>query len=185
MSKVLTNPTLGYYTTQEPFGAAGDFITAPEVSQMFGELIGAWCAHTWAQMASPERVCLVEMGPGAGHPDEGSAARCFRRQKRLPKRWRCIWWRSVIVCAKSNAKLWAIPPSPGTSRWPTFHLMYRWCWSPTSCSTLCRSDNSSAPPGWCERLVMWPLLRATTAQPAMASLCVDERAIRRRRHAAA
>ncbi len=66
MSKVLTHPTLGYYTTQEPFGAAGDFITAPEVSQMFGELIGAWCAHTWAQMASPERVCLVEMGPGRG-----------------------------------------------------------------------------------------------------------------------
>ena len=66
MSEVLTHPTLGYYTTQEPFGAAGDFITAPEVSQMFGELIGAWCAHTWAQMASPERVCLVEMGPGRG-----------------------------------------------------------------------------------------------------------------------
>ena len=66
MSEALTHPTLGYYTTREPFGAAGDFITAPEVSQIFGELIGAWCAHTWAQIGSPDRVCLVEMGPGRG-----------------------------------------------------------------------------------------------------------------------
>ena len=66
MAQVLTHPTLGYYTTQEPFGAAGDFITAPEVSQMFGELIGVWCAHTWAQMGSPARVYLTEAGPGRG-----------------------------------------------------------------------------------------------------------------------
>jgi NADH dehydrogenase [ubiquinone] 1 alpha subcomplex assembly factor 7 len=66
MAQVLTHPTLGYYTTQEPFGVAGDFITAPEVSQMFGELIGVWCAHTWAQMGSPDRVCLTEAGPGRG-----------------------------------------------------------------------------------------------------------------------
>jgi len=66
MAQVLTHPTLGYYTTQEPFGVAGDFITAPEVSQMFGELIGVWCVHTWAQMGSPDRVCLTEAGPGRG-----------------------------------------------------------------------------------------------------------------------
>ena len=66
MSQVLTHPTLGYYARREPFGVAGDFITAPEVSQMFGELIGVWCAHAWAAMGSPERVCLVEMGPGRG-----------------------------------------------------------------------------------------------------------------------
>jgi SAM-dependent MidA family methyltransferase len=66
MGQVLTHPTLGYYTTQEPFGEAGDFITAPEVSQMFGELIGVWCAQTWTQMGSPDRVCLTEAGPGRG-----------------------------------------------------------------------------------------------------------------------
>jgi len=66
MAQVLTHPTLGYYTTQEPFGVTGDFITAPEVSQMFGEMIGVWCAHTWAQMGNPPRVCLTEAGPGRG-----------------------------------------------------------------------------------------------------------------------
>jgi NADH dehydrogenase [ubiquinone] 1 alpha subcomplex assembly factor 7 len=64
MAQALTHPTLGYYATREPFGEAGDFITAPEVSQMFGELIGVWCAHTWESMGSPPRVHLVEMGPG-------------------------------------------------------------------------------------------------------------------------
>jgi NADH dehydrogenase [ubiquinone] 1 alpha subcomplex assembly factor 7 len=47
-------------------GAAGDFITAPEVSQMFGELIGLWCAETWRQMGAPARVVLAELGPGRG-----------------------------------------------------------------------------------------------------------------------
>ena len=66
MAEVLTHPTLGYYAAREPFGQAGDFITAPEVSQMFGELIGVWCAHTWETMGSPPRANLVEMGPGRG-----------------------------------------------------------------------------------------------------------------------
>jgi NADH dehydrogenase [ubiquinone] 1 alpha subcomplex assembly factor 7 len=56
----------GYYTTRDPFGARGDFITAPEVSQMFGELIGLWMSTIWKQMGAPENVRLIELGPGRG-----------------------------------------------------------------------------------------------------------------------
>ena len=52
--------------TRDPFGAAGDFITAPEISQMFGELIGLWAAAVWRQMGSPENIRLIELGPGRG-----------------------------------------------------------------------------------------------------------------------
>ena len=47
-------------------GAAGDFVTAPEISQMFGELIGLWCAERWQALGAPERVILAELGPGRG-----------------------------------------------------------------------------------------------------------------------
>ena len=56
----------GYYMTRDPLGARGDFITAPEVSQMFGELIGLWAAAVWKQMGAPENVRLIELGPGRG-----------------------------------------------------------------------------------------------------------------------
>ena len=66
MELCLGHPQHGYYATRDPFGAQGDFVTAPEVSQMFGELIGAWTAAVWQQMESPQRVHLVELGPGRG-----------------------------------------------------------------------------------------------------------------------
>ena len=66
MAEALTDPEAGYYMTGDPFGARGDFVTAPEVSQMFGELIGLWCADTWARMGRPDPVFLVELGPGRG-----------------------------------------------------------------------------------------------------------------------
>lgn len=66
MREALLHPRHGYYTTREPFGIAGDFITAPEISQVFGELIGLWCAAVWQQIGSPSRVALVEFGPGRG-----------------------------------------------------------------------------------------------------------------------
>ncbi len=55
-----------YYQSGDPFGAEGDFVTAPEVSQMFGELIGLWCVDTWRAMGAPPRFILVELGPGRG-----------------------------------------------------------------------------------------------------------------------
>jgi SAM-dependent MidA family methyltransferase len=66
MALALGHPQHGYYLTRDPFGAGGDFITAPEVSQMFGELIGLWCAEVWRAMREPVRLHLVELGPGRG-----------------------------------------------------------------------------------------------------------------------
>jgi NADH dehydrogenase [ubiquinone] 1 alpha subcomplex assembly factor 7 len=66
MALALTHPTKGYYTAHNPFGVDGDFITAPDISQMFGELIGLWAAEVWSLIGSPPRVRLVELGPGRG-----------------------------------------------------------------------------------------------------------------------
>jgi NADH dehydrogenase [ubiquinone] 1 alpha subcomplex assembly factor 7 len=55
-----------YYATRDPLGAAGDFTTAPEISQMFGELIGLWAVETWRLMGGPPDIRLVELGPGRG-----------------------------------------------------------------------------------------------------------------------
>jgi NADH dehydrogenase [ubiquinone] 1 alpha subcomplex assembly factor 7 len=66
MEEALLNPAHGYYTTRDPFGLRGDFVTAPEISQMFGELIGAWCAVVWQGLGRPDPILLVELGPGRG-----------------------------------------------------------------------------------------------------------------------
>jgi NADH dehydrogenase [ubiquinone] 1 alpha subcomplex assembly factor 7 len=66
MTLCLTHPTLGYYVANDPLGTGGDFTTAPEISQMFGELIGLWAGSVWRQMGSPQQVLLVELGPGRG-----------------------------------------------------------------------------------------------------------------------
>ncbi|MDF1721504.1 MAG: SAM-dependent methyltransferase [Minwuia sp.] len=66
MRRALFDPEHGYYTTSEPFGVAGDFITAPEISQMFGELLGLWAADMWQKMGAPADIVLVEIGPGRG-----------------------------------------------------------------------------------------------------------------------
>lgn len=55
-----------YYATRDPLGTGGDFVTAPEISQMFGELIGLWAAQVWGDQGAPLRVLLVELGPGRG-----------------------------------------------------------------------------------------------------------------------
>jgi NADH dehydrogenase [ubiquinone] 1 alpha subcomplex assembly factor 7 len=66
MQSAVSDKHLGYYSQKDPFGAGGDFVTAPEISQMFGELVGVWCAHFWQQMGSPPALALVELGPGRG-----------------------------------------------------------------------------------------------------------------------
>jgi NADH dehydrogenase [ubiquinone] 1 alpha subcomplex assembly factor 7 len=66
MEQALHHPTWGYYRSRDPLGAAGDFTTAPEISQMFGEMIGVWLAVLWQQMGSPAAVRLIELGPGRG-----------------------------------------------------------------------------------------------------------------------
>jgi len=66
MRLCLTHPEYGYYVTRDPFGAGGDFVTAPEISQMFGEIIGLWLASVWQQLGAPENIRLIELGPGRG-----------------------------------------------------------------------------------------------------------------------
>jgi SAM-dependent MidA family methyltransferase len=66
MSLCLTHPQYGYYVTRDPFGADGDFTTAPEVSQIFGELLGLWALSVWRMLDEPESINLIELGPGRG-----------------------------------------------------------------------------------------------------------------------
>lgn len=66
MQACLADPEHGYYMRRDPLGRGGDFITSPEISQMFGELLGLWAAVVWQQMGQPGRVNLVELGPGRG-----------------------------------------------------------------------------------------------------------------------
>ncbi|RZJ98295.1 MAG: class I SAM-dependent methyltransferase [Brevundimonas sp.] len=66
MTRCLHDPQDGYYATRPAIGATGDFITAPMISQMFGELIGLWAIELWNRLGAPERVRLVEVGPGDG-----------------------------------------------------------------------------------------------------------------------
>ena len=66
MELALADPDHGYYMNRDPFGTEGDFTTAPEISQMFGELIGLWAAEVWTSMGRPNPVRLIELGPGRG-----------------------------------------------------------------------------------------------------------------------
>ncbi|WP_238368011.1 class I SAM-dependent methyltransferase [Mesobacterium pallidum] len=66
MAECLLHPAHGYYATRDPLGASGDFITAPEISQMFGELIGLSLAQAWLDQGAPAPITLAELGPGRG-----------------------------------------------------------------------------------------------------------------------
>ncbi|WP_017931865.1 class I SAM-dependent methyltransferase [Robiginitomaculum antarcticum] len=66
MTACLFDPVDGFYPTRDPLGSEGDFITAPEVSQMFGELLGIFAVQSWRDMGRPETLHLIELGPGRG-----------------------------------------------------------------------------------------------------------------------
>jgi NADH dehydrogenase [ubiquinone] 1 alpha subcomplex assembly factor 7 len=66
MAEALGHPAHGYYVTRDPLGVRGDFTTAPEISQLFGESLAVWAIETWQRMGAPPRLCLVELGPGRG-----------------------------------------------------------------------------------------------------------------------
>jgi SAM-dependent MidA family methyltransferase len=114
MALCLTHPEHGYYVTRDPLGAAGDFVTAPEVSQMFGELIGLWAATAWKRMGAPENVRLVELGPGRGT----MMADALRAAKVMPD------FRKAVVVHMVEVS-------------PVLEALQKTC-SPTSSSTRCR-----------------------------------------------
>ncbi|MGB3456061.1 MAG: SAM-dependent methyltransferase, partial [Litorimonas sp.] len=66
MTLCLLDPVDGYYPTRDPLGSEGDFVTAPEISQMFGECLGLWVIQSWDDLGRPTRFNLVELGPGRG-----------------------------------------------------------------------------------------------------------------------
>lgn len=66
MQACLADPSAGYYTSRQPIGKEGDFVTAPEVSQIFGELLGLWAVAVWQSMGAPASVIVAELGPGRG-----------------------------------------------------------------------------------------------------------------------
>jgi NADH dehydrogenase [ubiquinone] 1 alpha subcomplex assembly factor 7 len=66
MAEALGHPEYGYYATRDPLGRRGDFVTAPEISQIFGELIGVWCVDLWDRAGRPAPFILAELGPGRG-----------------------------------------------------------------------------------------------------------------------
>jgi NADH dehydrogenase [ubiquinone] 1 alpha subcomplex assembly factor 7 len=80
MTLALHDAEGGYYATRDPFGRGGDFITAPEISQMFGEMLGLWCGQAWVDQGCPKNTRLVELGPGRGTLMEDA----LRALKRVP-----------------------------------------------------------------------------------------------------
>ncbi|WP_291296761.1 class I SAM-dependent methyltransferase [Elioraea sp.] len=66
LDRFMARANAAYYAGRDPFGRAGDFVTAPEITQAFGELIGLWAAAAWEAMGAPARVTLAELGPGRG-----------------------------------------------------------------------------------------------------------------------
>jgi NADH dehydrogenase [ubiquinone] 1 alpha subcomplex assembly factor 7 len=86
MAMALHDPVSGYYAARNPIGTAGDFVTAPEISQIFGELIGLWCADLWQKMGRPDPVVLAELGPGRGV----LMSDLFRAAGAIPEFWRAL-----------------------------------------------------------------------------------------------
>jgi len=80
MDSCLNDPEHGYYRTAQPLGRSGDFITAPDISQIFGELLGLWAASVWQMMGAPRSIALIELGPGRGT----LAADALRAARALP-----------------------------------------------------------------------------------------------------
>ena len=66
IDKALYNKKYGYYSKKNPIGASGDFITAPLISELFGEMVGIWCIAFWEKLGKPRNINIVELGPGEG-----------------------------------------------------------------------------------------------------------------------
>ena len=66
IEKILYEPEIGYYSSKDPFGKNGDFITSPTISNLFSEIIGIWLISAWEKMGKPKVFNFVELGPGDG-----------------------------------------------------------------------------------------------------------------------
>ena len=117
MEEALSHPRYGYYRRSDPLGAAGDFITAPEISQMFGELIGLWCAVVWEALGSPAPVNLVELGPGRGT----LMADALRAARRTPAFLAAVAVHLVETSPLLRARQRDALPAAGVEGTPAWH----------------------------------------------------------------
>ena len=185
MAMVLSDPEHGYYMTGDPFGARGDFITAPEVSQMFGELIGLWCAETWQDMGAPEPILLVELGPGRGT----LMADALRAARLAPAFHRALRPHLVEISPVLRARQRdALARAAGDAAAPTWHDSLASV--PEGALLLIANEFFDALPirqfekrahGWCERLVVLApdgglALAPAPPSPLSAALLPPERA---------
>jgi NADH dehydrogenase [ubiquinone] 1 alpha subcomplex assembly factor 7 len=114
MNRCLHDPVFGYYATRPALGEDGDFITAPLVSQMFGELIGLWAVETWRRLGAPARFLLVEAGPGDGTlmSDALRAARLAPDFLQAAQLW-LVETSELLICDQKAA----LAKSPLEPRW--------------------------------------------------------------------
>jgi NADH dehydrogenase [ubiquinone] 1 alpha subcomplex assembly factor 7 len=158
MQEALLHPEHGYYRRQPALGAAGDFVTAPEISQMFGELLGLWCLDYWERMGAPDPFLLVELGPGRGTlmADALRAARlrpAFHKALRLH-----LVEASPVLCQRQQE---ALQPFSGQFAPPQWHEALPDL--PEAPLLLLANEFFDALPvhqfertadGWCERMVI-------------------------------
>ena len=117
MDLCLGHPVHGYYRTRDPLGAAGDFVTAPEISQMFGELIGLWIAAVWGEMGAPADLALVELGPGRGTLMADALRALSRAAPSLAPRLHLVETSPVLRAAQAER----LQVSPQNRLAPTWH----------------------------------------------------------------
>ncbi len=106
MRLCLTHPQYGYYINRDPLGAGGDFVTSPEISQMFGELIGLWMAAVWQQMGAPENVRVDRARARARHVDARRVAGGESGGRISAPPSCCIWSRSARRCSRCSSGGW-------------------------------------------------------------------------------
>ena len=143
MADCLLHPVHGYYTTRDPLGEAGDFTTAPEISQMFGELLGLSLAQSWLDQGAPAPFTLAELGPGRGT----LMADLLRATKAVPgfhaaMRIKLVEASPTLRASPSRRRLRAMPRT-GSTRLPTCPKPRCFCW-PMSSSTPCPCASSCA-----------------------------------------
>jgi len=139
MATCLMHPELGYYATRDPFGAQGDFTTAPEISQMFGEVIGLCLAQTWLDQGQPASFVLAELGPGRGT----LMADILRATKGVPG----FLEAAAVHLVETSPALRDVQRRTLEGHAITRSRicpMRRFIWSPTSFSTRCPSGSFSA-----------------------------------------
>ncbi|HZQ39191.1 MAG TPA: SAM-dependent methyltransferase [Rhizomicrobium sp.] len=156
MTIALHDPQAGYYATHEAIGARGDFITAPEVSQMFGELLGLWLVQTWQDQGAPSPARLLELGPGRGTL-MADALRAARLKPEFLAAMEIVLVESSPILRKiqeealapSGLKIaWAAQFDAGLADKPLFLLANEF-FDALPVRQYVRTDR-----GWCERMVV-------------------------------